>query len=337
MLKKILYLDQNIISELAISKEKERDDFFSILLKELQNAIFAEKIVCPHSTHHIWESGLSGKQEYEMLYLGLSWELSHGVKFCYFPEIQMRQIQKSVDKYCGKDQTQHYDFPWQDAFCSNPHSYLAGHVYVHMPVPKLMDLLGKGKEQYAQKMQNAHEKWIKESASFEESLAIEKREYADMIIQYALNEQPSFTGKWLFDTRTRAILELRRRFTSIQRMLAKHIPEASENLDIVIDFLYSEYFFSTPYLHICASIDAGLASEMRKRRSKVARRAKPSDYLDKQIISYYLPYCDAMFIDRAFQLLISDVLGFDQKYSVRLFSMKTGKEEFLQFIKNQGD
>ena len=170
---------------------------------------------------------------------------------------------------------------------------------------------------------------ITESPSFDEALSIEKKAYVDMIMKLALSEQPNFTDGWPWDTTTSASVRFRKMIIFVQRMLVKHITEGDYNPGLIIDFFRSDYFSATPYIHIRALIEVALAREMGKQ--KEARKAKPSDRLDKEIISHYPPYCDAIFIDRAFQYLLSDVLEFDQEYSVDIFSMKD-KERFLSFV-----
>ncbi len=102
--KKIIYLDQNLISEIVNNHNAGRDSFFSILYDKFMNAIMAEKIVCPYSVHHTWESALGGEEG--KAYQDMIWKMSYGIGFLIPCEIEDNQISNSVEKYCRKQEKQ---------------------------------------------------------------------------------------------------------------------------------------------------------------------------------------------------------------------------------------
>jgi len=327
--KEIIYLDQNIISEIVKSKTEGKRDFFMDLFDKIQKATIKEKIICPYSNHHKLESDLSGDRNYAMSLLELIQKLSYGIQFRVYPEIEDKQILASIRRYFGKTQPTEHVFTWQEAFCSNPHAHLTSHITVNLWMDEMIEHQKEVKKEYQQGMQKLHDIWVTQSGSLDESLLAEKKAEADFIIQSAFLTFPEEYDFW----KDMTIMELCRKPLSIQEMLARYIPEARSDFKIATDFLYSESFYETPYIHIKASIHAALASEMRKPKPENRRpwKAESSDMLDIQILSHYLPYCDAMFIDNRFRRILSEILKFDQKYCVKLFSMKN-KEDFLNFI-----
>jgi len=331
--KEIIYLDQNIISEMVKSRIEGKRDFFMDLFDKIQESTIKEEIICPYSEHHKLESDLSGDRNYAMSLLKLIRKLSYGIRFRGCSEIEDKQILASILRYCGKDQPTEHVSDWQEAFCSNPHAYLplVGRIEVYQWIDDMIQHQKEVKNGYQQGMQKVHDVWVMQSGSFDESLLAEKKAYADFIVQSAFLSLPEKYDFWNDMT----IMELRQKPLSIQRMLARYISDARSDFNIVADFLYSDSFYDTPYIHIQASISAALASEMRKPKPKNRRpwKVEPSDMLDIQILSHYLPYCNAMFIDNRFRRILSKILRFDQKYSVKLFSMKN-KEDFLGFVES---
>lgn len=96
-------------------------------------------------------------------------------------------------------------------------------------------------------------------------------------------------------------------------------------------FLESEYFAQLPFVEIGSLIWATVAH----RSAHSGRKRPPTRGFsnDVQLIATYLPYCDAMFLDRECHGILDDRLMRDAlaKYGTRIFSLRN-KDEFLSYL-----
>jgi hypothetical protein len=109
----------------------------------------------------------------------------------------------------------------------------------------------------------------------------------------------------------------------IVQMVVTTIQEESQSGDRnskAREFFFSPQFGSVPTVRINAVMRAAMALKSRDS----ARNPKPSDQCDVEVISSYMPYCDAMLIDGEMRSLASDGKAqLDSAYDTRVFSART--------------
>jgi hypothetical protein len=117
--------------------------------------------------------------------------------------------------------------------------------------------------------------------------------------------------------------------------LTKQLAQEGDNFDDrlrrVAEFLYSEPVLRAPKNHLAALLYAGLA-----RRAVGGKKQPPSRGTanDIDVISAYLPHCDAIFIDDEFaQILREGPIDKEiARYPTRIFSART-RDGFLEYLR----
>ncbi|WNQ12062.1 hypothetical protein MJA45_03090 [Paenibacillus aurantius] len=114
------------------------------------------------------------------------------------------------------------------------------------------------------------------------------------------------------------------------KVLGKHGVE-----DDLMKLLKIEEYFKTanfdnlPFLHLSASLFASIARKAAAGRKKPPNRGTMNDI---EMISTFLPYCDAMFIDNECASYLNEKPLVDNiGFSTKIFS-QARREEFMQFL-----
>lgn len=109
-------------------------------------------------------------------------------------------------------------------------------------------------------------------------------------------------------------------------------PETQSPLDVLAEFLKPPNALMTPFLDIRCRLWATIAQQ--ERNPKGPREPKPSDGYDVDMLGYYAPYCDAMFIDNEFRGMASNAqCAVEARYGTRLFSCQgSGRTKFLAYL-----
>lgn len=116
----------------------------------------------------------------------------------------------------------------------------------------------------------------------------------------------------------------------IYRLRQAGIPE-DEMPDRVRTFLYSDSALDVPFNKISSLLFAALARKAAAGQRKVP---SPGTWNDIQMISAFLPYCDAMFVDNQFAgLLDEEPLSSRIQYPTTVFSSRT-RDEFLEYLRD---
>jgi hypothetical protein len=131
----------------------------------------------------------------------------------------------------------------------------------------------------------------------------------------------ALTPGWL----AQLVMGLLSRFEEIGVPLEEKFARARE-------FLYSDPALRAPQNRIRSLLYASLGRRAASGQKRLPSRGTPNDV---EVISAYLPYCDAMFIDDEFvQLLIEQPLAQEIKpYATRIFSTRS-RDEFLAYLQS---
>ena len=109
--KKVVYLDQNWLSDMAKahldSDVRVDKPYFTELFEDIQRAILEDKIVCPTSPLHESESNLSSRLNVEIRSMNNA--LSRGLSFNSSEEICHKQLLEAASKFAGSEAS---DEPW---------------------------------------------------------------------------------------------------------------------------------------------------------------------------------------------------------------------------------
>ncbi len=318
----IVYLDQNYLSNMAKARlgsieDKNLAEFWSSLFDELKTAVLTDKIACPASEFHTTEAMFDKRLE-ESIRQVID-ELSWGLEFHQREDILETQISGAALTFLGKNGG--IKETWATAFESDPcapaHSRMQnifgvkGRISVHLSLPdevvehdrQLKNRYMKGEELFA-KLGNVCSNWDDE----------------------VLAQKMSFIDSFFLGGQARQSIEkqqdLMRLWGKLDQIGIKYPDHAT-----AAKFLKSEELLNSPYIDICSSINAAIATHHPNRK------CKGSDLHDVAILATVLPYCDVVTTDSFMKEIIVKILNFDDKYKVKVFSArKNDRPAFQKFI-----
>jgi hypothetical protein len=349
-LKKVIYLDQFAISEMvkAIdtrSKAHARvNPIWRRVFEVLERVCKLQLVVCPWSPIHRDESLVSEmfeplKRMYE--------HLANGVGFRRSTEIELRQINTALVAWLDGETPDH-DLKPERITTGSLHRWQERYLVTvsrHHPPEQVSSV-----RQRRTRLHKSLTCWFdgcrqRTDKSFDDALRIEFDGYRDVLLgayqdmvtrgNELLRLYEAATGEALpshienvaplvgpGSEQVRLILEVLK-----QRGIAK-----GEIATILSDFLDSEHFRTMPSHAISARLFAVIAHAAANPRRRAPDRGTASDI---DLVSAYLPYCDAMLIDNRTRAMLEN--GVPRKYALnypcRLFS-PNGGSEFLEYLKS---
>jgi len=327
--KQIVYLDQWVISNMLkaeVGRPVTRAEKWRELHGLLNHLISDQLVICPDSCYHQEESALIASLEPGLRETYR--RMSRGVSFKTPDDIGMFQLYQSLRKFVGEDQLRGYTFGSSDAFYGNPHEWHA-RLYVTSDLSRRFldpERTRRAREQLAEHLDEVAERnWKRRPATFDEDVAAEKAGYArGLLFQFAeacaymtaMNE-----GRQEFDPGTYLDCLYRgREVLWMTEYLAEKLgDDGYRGLRHLLAFFASPHFGATPFLQIMAKLYAAMARHVRGP----GRKPKPSDSVDVNVCSYFLPYCDAMVLDRAFAAITREgPLRLHEVYDTKVFGMQ---------------
>lgn len=314
MSKRMIYLDQHAISHLAKSlhpdsKEKyERDKpathhgFWSDLFAKLDRLHKLQLAVCPMSDiqrlESLLDSRLTGKLR------TVNEHLAGGVRFIDRDSIQGIQIGAALQGWLDNQSA-----------TNDPDDVING------SLTQWLDKLRVSVDMGWEDEERARAKILREQGFKAVS---------------AFREQVESDPDWSFDdfysaTLAGASKQLNGwgRPAILARIFERNGVDPDDRRTKLEAFAVSDHLRAMPMLVTSAGLMAAYAVEVSQRR---ASRLQPSLYFDIAGISSYMPYCDAIFIDRecARHLDVARAAGVDLG-SARVFTIDQ-KEEFLEYL-----
>jgi hypothetical protein len=348
--KKVIYLDQFAISEMVKtldprSKAHTRvNPFWQQVFEALERVCKPQLVVCPWSPIHRDESLVSEmfeplKRMYE--------HLGNGVGFRRPTEIELRQINTALVAWLdGK--TPDHDLRPERITTGSLHQWQGRYlvtVSMHHPSEQV-----SGLRQRRARLGSSLARWFDEcrrrsDKSFDHALRIEFDGYRDVLLgayQDMVNREGELlrlyeaaTGEPLpshiehpaplvgpGSEQVRLVLEVLK-----GRGIAK-----SEIAPALRDFLDSDHFRNMPIHALSTRLFAVIAHAAANHQKRPPDQGTANDI---DLVSAYLPYCDAMLIDSRTRAMLEK--GVPRKYAVnypcRLFSTNVGSE-FLDYLKS---
>ena len=347
--KKIIYLDQCVLSHILTSQEQRWKDVYG----RLRALCHFQVITCPYSNVHREESLLAdySRDVLKELYR----ELSCGDQFLPPIEIEQNQLLESIGLYLqGAPAPSQWDKPrlWKEFCGEDPHRWWGDmQVYADFPTDlaaiarlredkdRLHDSLGSvadyWKSEHSQKFKDDVERETLDYGRVQvecyRELVNGPKEIESMLSGELLEAFRSIVRPGIFNPDTPPGIQPGVRLVHSLAVEAHRAhPEEVDPVSIVEEFFKSKHAAQTPFLYISSRLSAAIAQQVRS--PKGARSTKRGDSYDITAISSFAPYCDAMVVDNEFCAIASqkniDVPG---RYKVKLFSARI-LDQFIQYL-----
>jgi len=349
--KKIVYIDQFVVSNLVKLLDKthpshvkvKSDSFWENLFIKLEKAYKSQAIICPDSFYHQDES-LIGGVEFRSL-KRLYEHFSSGKTLHPSVVIEQRQIAHHFEGWLQGEKVV-FDLKSEDiAFDRNLHSWSVG-LRVSVgggPRPGQIDGLQKSNAATKEQLKNVWARWQTEkNISFiervrEETLGMGKglittaKQFAEkrqnVMMQIARGEQYEMNLDDFLPPMTNDVLE------SIVRVARTHgISEDQIPIIVVKYFNDIDALLEIPQIRISSVMFAGWA-----HKAASGKKEAPKSTTDVQFIASYLPYCDAMFVDKESEEILTQFPKNTpghlrlREFPTKVFSLRK-KQAFLDYL-----
>lgn len=348
--KKIIYLDQFVISNLVKLLNKSHpshckvksDPFWEALFIRLEKALKSQAMVCPDSFYHRSES-LIGRTDFEQM-KKLYEYFSNSNTLIPSEAIQTRQIIQHFEGWIGGGAVEFDLSPENIIFGRKLHDWVVG---MQVSVNRGL-LLGEIEKQrinnmkvrtdlqaawgiwQSQKDVKFAERVRKEASAFWPTLIKEMVKF--YVKQRQLNEKIATGEAYDIDD---ILLPL-------PLDVLVELPKIAENKGLqgeeIIDNILDRYmkdtdaFLEVPKIRISAVMFAGLA-----HRAASGKKHPPKSTVDIGFISSYLPYFDALFVDKESASLLKEFPENTpsrlrlQEFPAKVFSLNN-KDDFLDYL-----
>lgn len=349
--KKIVYLDQFIISNLVklldkshpSHKQIKADAFWEQLFIKLEKATKLQAIVCPDSFYHRDESMTAG---IEFKFMKRLYEhFSSGKTLHPSIMIEKNQISHHFEAWLGGGKANFAFEPQDIAFERDLHSWSVG-LMVSVggnPYPGQIEGLHKTNAITREQLKEVWVRWqrekevgfverIKEETSglwkgfvSAEKQFTERRNNA--MARMAAGENYEMDLDDFLPPMSNDILE------ELMRLARTKGLQGSQILETIVRYFSDvDSLLEIPQIRISSVMFAGWA-----HRAANGKKNPPKSTADVQFISSYLPYCDALFVDKESAALLKEFpKGTPPKFrltefNARVFSLGN-KEQFLDYL-----
>ena len=340
--KKVVYLDQFVISNLmmAINKKlnKKVDKWYLELFNKLEYAVGGQVIICPYSDLHDKESTPFHFQEMKRMYE----HFAHGIKLEGLFNILTSQTFHCFDSWIN-NKTPEYDLSIDSILQRGRKEW---HDTIYITLDK--EINDEEIIKYNEYLQSVHQNLL----GLIDKWKVRKENY-----DYFYQEESNDTGKGLIESHVEYMKKYAKVYLSkgkrldvndylelsfsqpINSFIYLQLEKKTKEEDIIKstkilgDFLKSDAYKNMPYNQISASLWATIRYQYSK-----GQRVQPvskGTFNDIDMLSLYLPYIDAMIIDKDMYHIAKygenkNIMG---KYHHKLFS-QNNKEEFILYIDN---
>ena len=349
--KKIIYLDQFVISNLIKLLDKSHpsharvkaDPFWTNLFIKLELASKSQAIVCPDSFYHKDES-LVGSIDFKLM-KRLYEHFSNGKTLYPSIIIEKNQIAHHFESWLDGKKA-NFEFKPEDiAFERDLHGWAVG-LRISVggnPYPGQVEGLHKTNETTREQLKDVWTRWqnekevgfvgrIKEETSgLWKGLISVARQFAvrrnNAMTRMAAGENYEMDLDDFLPPMSNDIIETLTRIAQTKGLQGNQIPES-----IVKYFGNIDSLLEIPQIRISSVMFAGWA-----HRAANGKKNPPKSTTDVQFISSYLPYCDALFVDKESAILLREFpKGAPSKFrlaefNARIFSL-ANKEQFLDYL-----
>ncbi len=352
--KKIIYLDQYVVSNLMKLENPELDrkgvlktnPFWQELRDLLMQLRRLQLIVCPDSASHVSESGISPfnaelKKTYE--------NLSNGITFKSFESICSDQIGELALAWSEGRQPV-FDFDAQDVLSRDPNEWSKRYYFTFQDNPFIIPDEIKAARAYM----HAHvahlfqDVWSKETRTFQYWYDLERmgyqghlgaaimksrRERLEALFGYRPGVQPSLEdlGRVL-PSPAEALTAVLKHIMRFPRGGGERMPEQIDALEK--SFGQANRIADAPFVKLQAMLYAAIAMN-----AATGQKEPPDEGMttDIETVAHLLPYCDAMLMDNYCRALLLKIPKTLRPPEVeRVYSLNS-QTEFLTYLRSIRD
>lgn len=349
--KKIVYLDQFVISNLIKLLDKSHpshqkiksDPFWESLFIKLEKASKTQAIICPDSFYHRDES-ITGGVNFRLM-KRLYEHFSNGKTLYPSLVVEKSQITHHFAGWLTGKKVEFVFKPEDISFDGDLHSWSTG-MRISVgggPYPGQIDNLQKTNAMTSEQLEAVWTRWQSEKeVNFTERTKEEasglwkglvaaakqfeqRREVAMLKIINGENYEMDLDD--FLPPMSNDILEALMEIAKSNGLASHQIPET-----FVRYFNDSDLLLKIPQIKISCVMFAGLS-----HRAKNGKKNPPKSTVDVQFISSYLPYCDALFVDKESAALLEEFpKNTPQKLRLKEFPAQVfslgNKEKFLDYL-----
>ncbi|MHB8412835.1 MAG: hypothetical protein ACYDDI_12945 [Candidatus Acidiferrales bacterium] len=338
--KKIVYVDQlafsNIMKflspEVMAHERAVAEPFWKELFEILGVVCHLQLVSCPDSREHQHESLVSPfykalKNTYE--------HFSGGVSFHDAETIRIQQIADLARAWL-KNEPANFDFKPESISSGRLHEW-SGRMFITVDgvLPGTVDDLRAMRSKSHKALQEVFEQWQREKKSFDEVFAVEKAAYGETLMQM-----------YAHDCRKRAqmaVMMMHGQMPPLDDVLASRTENLVANLQFLfhqeveteqadaklVEFFKSGAINEAPFNLLGAAMYASLAAKAASGQKEIPNQGTVTDI---NIVSTFLPYCDAMFVDNKCRALLQDIPRERAlSYPCKVFSPNTGAD-FIRYL-----
>ena len=340
--KKVVYIDQMALSNMAKELDaewqeriKRPDPFWLDVYDQLERLVKLQVLVCPHSPTHEEESSFDDRTRgvLQRLYHHLSGE----VRFKSAEEIRSRQMYEAQKAYIAgqspnwsgldpKDATRGSLTEWTDRIS----------IRANVGDLRTVEERREHRENLRRALEAVWAGWVERKPSLETVFEEERRAYGEASLMEMVKlanlhaeaqegRRPSDIFDLMPGPMVRGVMGIRSRFEEAGAA-------GDEALRRTLDFFDSENALDAPQNRLRAMLLAALGRRASSGQKRPPNRGTANDI---EVISSYLPYCEAMFVDNEMaQLLAEEPLATEvAKYKTKVFSTRN-RDEFLAYLED---
>lgn len=337
--KKIIYLDQNAISNIFnVSSSKTpkigNRDFFWRKVSELSRKIFLlQQAVFPLSDIHRDETLVYLHAEA----LNLTHEMLGGdTSFVDSEAIITAQTIDFLEKFLSGEAPPSVNFDPEDAITGMKDKWISDlHITASMDFSVFAEEIRADRDAISPAYDGLLKHWEERRPTFKEALRVELEGYGienKRALQLAAGELASAIERGDFNAAMKETSKrIYKQFITLRFYIEKFGIPKSESTSKVFDFWNWKGNYNLPHNKISSYLFAALA-----RRISSGQRNKPSISIfnDFRAISTYAPYVDAMFLDNeCANLLNEEPLKTELGLSAKAFSTKTG-DNYIGYLED---
>ena len=342
--KKLVYLDQFVIDNIVKTLDPmhpkhevvRQDPFWLALFEKLDPLVKAQLVVCPDSFFHQEESAPTGYvKSVERIYT----HFSGGATFYDHDHIVQEQMGAHFRNFLREEPQKEPTLEATDVVMGDLHRWW-DRIKVVVSMQPTADRM-KSQIEHKDKLYNSFlevfERWkgekhkkfddwyTEETQGFATGTLLAVRNHykrhAELPARVEAGEQVDFSD--LLPPPSFSLLE-QLRIVALQEGVA-HDKAVGE----VIRYLSSPHLNTVPVVRIGSLLLAALADQAAHGRKKPP---SPGVMTDMNMISSFLPYCEALFVDKENEAILSDRRVRDRLgYQTKIFSRRN-KEEFLEYL-----
>lgn len=331
--KQVIYIDQFALSEILKAKggrqpSQPLDAFWIDLYAQFERVLLLQQAVFPASDVHLDESLVA---PFAKALRDLHGAIDGDVSFEDTRTVRQRQVLAFARGWLERREIPQIDFDIDHVLRGRRNAWLRPMSIISTTdYTQFADEVRQGRDEVSQQLAESFRVWATEKLTFEQLVDREARAFG----QQHLANFRSLCSRMLIGGLDALSLDDLMGETNVLNVLLGQVFERQgvprdEHFKLSQEFFAWEGLAQVPAVQISAYLFAALA-----RKAAAGQRRLPSSGMvnDVRLLSSYLPYVDAVFIDRECAALLSEEpLATDLSYRARVFSVNT-RQQFLDYL-----